>query len=96
MKLESALGVHMGVKAGRLSGRRLGYSQVVNPVYLRAKGTMSAKSLVRHWFKNLTSNIVMSVWPEPFVDRRGRLYGNIIGLVDLMQGAARPERAESL
>ncbi len=96
VKLEAAMGVHLGTKAGRLSGRRLGYSQIVNPVYLRTKGTITRASLLQHWFKNIVSNVVLSLRPEPYVDRRGRLHGNILGFRDLLLGGARPERAEWL
>jgi hypothetical protein len=30
--------------------------------------------------------------PEPFVDRRGRLRGNMIALADVMRGRLAPER----
>ena len=76
--------MHLGTKAGRLSGRRLGYSQIVNPVYLRTKGTITRASLLQHWFKNIVSNVVLSLRPEPYVDRRGRLHGNILGFRDLL------------
>lgn len=33
-------GVHRGVTRGRMPGRRLGFSQIVNPVYLVRKGSM--------------------------------------------------------
>jgi GT2 family glycosyltransferase len=33
VKCLEARGVHMGVKGGRISGDRLGYSQIVNPLY---------------------------------------------------------------
>ena len=93
IKLGEALGVHLGVKAGRLSGRRLGYSQIVNPVYLRQKGTLTTSSLVWHVFKNLASNAALSMHPEPYVDRIGRLCGNARGAAELVLGRARPERA---
>ena len=35
--LRSLLGVHLGLKSGRVSGVRFGYSQVANPVYLIKK-----------------------------------------------------------
>ncbi len=76
IRLGEALGVHLGVKAGRLSGRRLGYSQIVNPVYLRQKGTVTTSSLIWHVFKNIVSNAALSFYPEPYVDRFGRLRGN--------------------
>ena len=93
IRLGEALGVHLGVKAGRLSGRRLGYSQVVNPVYLRRKGTLTTSSLIWHVVKNITSNAVLSFCPEPYVDRFGRLRGNARGAAELVLGRASPERA---
>ena len=96
VQLGSAMGVHLGAKAGRVSGRRLGYSQIVNPCYLYTKGTMSLASLGQHWFKNVVSNLARSLRPEPFIDRRGRLSGNILGAMDLLRGIVRPERAETV
>lgn len=93
IRLGEALGVHLGVKAGRLSGRRLGYSQIVNPVYLRRKGTVTTASLIWHVFKNVTSNAALSLYPEPYVDRFGRLRGNARGAAELVLGRASPERA---
>ena len=40
-------GVHMGAKGGRTSGRRLGYSQIANPVYLLRKKTIPPKLALR-------------------------------------------------
>ncbi len=34
VKNDGLMGVHLGVKAGRTSGVRLGYSEIANPVYL--------------------------------------------------------------
>ena len=93
IRLGEALGVHLGVKAGRLSGRRLGYSQIVNPVYLHRKGTVTTSSLIWHVFKNIASNAALSFHPEPYVDRFGRLQGNARGAAELVMGRASPERA---
>ena len=38
--LPACCGVHLGMKAGRTSGVRFGYSQIANPIYLVRKGTM--------------------------------------------------------
>ena len=96
IKLGSAVGVHLGVKSGRVSGHRLGYSQIVNPVYLHRKGTMTTGSLLIHLFRNLTSNLLRSPLPERHVDRFGRLRGNVKGVRDLLCGVLLPERAEFL
>lgn len=95
LKLGAAIGVHLGIKSGRPSGRRLGYSQVVNPVYLRRKGTMSTACLVDHVARNVAANLVKSFRPEPHIDRRGRLAGNARAIFDLVVGSATPERAQT-
>jgi GT2 family glycosyltransferase len=96
IKLGTAVGVHLGVKRGRVSGRKLGYSQVMNPAYLRAKGTMTTSQTIRHVFKNVGSNLKGSLQPEPFIDRRGRLLGNLIAVTDLLRGRLTPQRAETI
>ncbi len=87
-------GVHLGTKrAGRSPGRRLGYSQIVNPIYLAKKGTMDWKRCGRQIVRNVSANTLYSFKPEPWVDRRGRLLGNLIGLFDVARGINEPERA---
>ena len=93
VRLASARGVHMGAKGGRLAGDRLGYSQVVNPAYMNRKGTMRTRLALAQVFRNLTSNLAMSVRPEPHVDRLGRLRGNLRGVADVLAGRLEPERA---
>ncbi len=96
IKWSHAYGVHMGVKSGRVSGERLGYSQVVNPIYMLGKGTMSLIKVVDHIFRNTASNFARMLWPEPFVDRRGRAKGNLIALADVLRGRLEPERAAAI
>ncbi|MCJ2055995.1 glycosyltransferase [Methylobacterium sp. J-048] len=93
VKCMAARGVHMGVKGGRIAGDRLGYSQVVNPLYMLRKGTMTYAQVLDHLFRNFTSNLARSAVPEPFIDRRGRLRGNLRGAVDALLGRLEPERA---
>jgi GT2 family glycosyltransferase len=85
-------GVHLGHKQGRARGIPLGYSQIANSVYLAAKRTVPRSHLVQLALRNLLSNAARSLRPEPFVDRRGRLLGNIIALADLVRGRIAPER----
>lgn len=84
-------GVHLGAKSGRVSGVRFGYSQVCNPVYLMLKGTMPASFGLELMARNLMANAVKSFWPEPYVDRRGRLRGNLIAALHLLRGRVQPE-----
>src|SRR5580704_12167584 len=96
IKCASASGVHMGVKVGRVAGDRFGYSQVVNPIYMLRKGTMTVGQVASHLFRNITSNVTRALRPEPFIDRRGRLRGNLRGLADVLQGCIEPERAAAI
>ncbi|MFC0205260.1 glycosyltransferase family 2 protein [Novosphingobium soli] len=85
-------GVHLGASGGRTSGKRLGYSQVANVLYLRRKGTMRAALGHRLLFGNLAANALRSLRPEPAIDRRGRLLGNLIALADWLRGRVDPRR----
>lgn len=58
IKCASASGVHMGVKSGRVAGDRLGYSQVVNPIYMLRKGTMTAGQVAGQLFRNMTCHFL--------------------------------------
>jgi len=93
VRLHMASGVHLGVKVGRSSGVRLGYSQVANPLYLSRKGLgYSFGRALSHIACNFAMNAGRFAWPEPYVDRRGRLRGNLRALGDLVRGRLRPER----
>lgn len=92
MLVAAARGVHLGAKSGRTSGLRLGYSQVMNPVYLARKGSYPWNHAVRSIGRHLLANAVRSLRPEPHVDRRGRAVGNMRALLDLARGRVTPER----
>lgn len=93
VQLDAARGVHLGVKRGRGSGIRLGYSQVANPLYLAGKrcGYPFGRA-AGHIARNIAMNLARAGWPEPYVDRRGRLRGNFVALHDLVVGRMAPER----
>lgn len=84
-------GIHLGTKRGKGSEVRLGYSQIINPVYVVRKGNMSFAYAFRLVSKNFLANLVKSVRPESYIDRRGRLRGNLIGMFHLMTGRLTPE-----
>lgn len=96
VKTDAFVGVHLGTKGGRTSGVRLGYSQVHNPLYLWRKGTMPRAKALRLMVRNVASNHARSLWPEPWVDRIGRVRGNWLGLADVLRGRLTPERIEDL
>jgi len=89
---ESLLGVHLGTKTGRTAGLLLGYSQVANPVYLIRKGSVRPAPVLKLMTKNILSNLAKSLWPEPWIDRSGRMRGNMIALRDLLRGRCAPAR----
>jgi GT2 family glycosyltransferase len=95
-KAAALWGVHMGAKAGRSPGLRLGYSQVANTAYLAAKGTLTRSVARRMILGNIAANCIKSVVSEPWCDRRGRLRGNLVALADALRGRMAPERALEL
>jgi GT2 family glycosyltransferase len=92
VQVPGAYGVHLGAKVGRTSGRRLGYSQIVNCVYLAKKGTYPWRRAMLSSLRNVLANLFRSIAPEPYIDRRGRLLGNLLGIWDALRGRERPER----
>lgn len=93
VRTDAFAGVHCGVKAGRDgAGKRLGYSQVVNPFYLWRKGTVTARFALRMGLRNLLANHVYALRPEPWIDRAARARGNWLGLADIVRGRAAPGR----
>jgi glycosyltransferase involved in cell wall biosynthesis len=92
MKSNKLVGVHLGVKSGRTSGVRFGYSQIANPIYLIHKGTMSWKHARMLMWRNIAANLIRSLYPEPWIDRKGRLKGNLIALADMVTSKLSPSR----
>lgn len=84
-------GVHLGVKSGRVSGLRFGYSQITNPIYLLRKGTVPPAFALGLLSRNFLANIMGSIRPEPWVDRRGRLKGNLLAIRHVIAGRVEPE-----
>ena len=96
VRADALWGVHLGHKQGRVRGVTLGYSQIANALYLAQKGTVPKPYLAKLAGKNMLINAVRSLHPEPYVDRRGRLLGNMVALADLLRGRIAPERALEL
>ena len=91
VKTNLVWGIHLGAKRGKGSEIRLGYAQIVNPAYIVCKGNMSVSYAFQLAARNFLANLVKSIYPESYVDRRGRLRGNLIGLSHLMVGRLTPE-----
>ncbi|MEM9168736.1 MAG: glycosyltransferase [Pseudomonadota bacterium] len=85
-------GVHMGVTSGRLSGKRLGYSQIANPIYLLRKRTMPHKLARRLMVRNFSSNLANTILVGRKVGRPSRLLGNMMAIRDYFTGRLDPRR----
>jgi GT2 family glycosyltransferase len=96
LRLHGARGVHLGTKSGRVTQTRLGYSQVANAVYLARKGSYPWSHALRSVGRHIAMNAARAPFPEPHVDRIGRLRGNLIALADLARGRAHPMRIMEL
>jgi GT2 family glycosyltransferase len=95
-RLADARGVHMGAKSGRGPGLRLGYAQVINPIYIARGGAYHWNRALRSVGRHILMNLLRSPWPEPWIDRRGRLKGNLLALADVLRGRIDPARVSGL
>jgi GT2 family glycosyltransferase len=85
-------GVHLGLKSGKMSEVRLGVSQIVNPVYLYFKGSLRLRDAVRLLLRPLLKNIMRVFSPEPYICRRRRLWGNMLGFAHILSGRVDPAK----
>jgi len=83
-------GVHLGFKKSGERQAAAGYSQIANPVYLARKGNVSWQFAWTGMLRNLSANMFHLLRPEPWVDRRGRLLGNVHGRRALAVGQLAP------
>ena len=91
VKTNAFAGVHRGVNKRRSPGFQLGFSQIVNPVYLVQKGAMSGRKAANLMVRNFLANHIKALRPEPFIDRRGRMLGNWLGIFHVLRGPADPK-----
>jgi glycosyltransferase involved in cell wall biosynthesis len=91
----AAYAVHLGWRGGRIGGRRLGFSQIVNPFYLWQKSRVFslAHIVIQCWLRCLVGNILGLISGEAIEDRPGRLRGNALGFLHLLSGQVDPEHA---
>lgn len=86
------VGVHLGVKGGRTSGIRFGYSQIANPIYLAKKGTMNKSYAKTILLNNVVSNIFHTITFDQTKDYKGRLYGNFLAVCHLLTAQLHPTK----
>jgi GT2 family glycosyltransferase len=89
--------VHLATRASKFSDRRNGYALVMNGFYLWRKGSQSALSFLRTTSKGIIANICGMIVIRRGISRaqrRGNLWGNILGFRDIIIHGAQPERIE--
>lgn len=93
-----SLAVHLRVNEGRVSYRALGFSEIMNPVYLAAKGTIPVwHALYGFVLRKPLANVVRSLTGGPRkTERRERLVGNCIALRCILSGKLDPDRASDI
>jgi GT2 family glycosyltransferase len=94
--ISNACGVHLSVKTGRITGVRMGYAQVANPIYLARKGTFPWSLVFQFILGPCLKNLVRSWAPEAHVDRLGRFCGNLAAFRDLLTGTLSPTQITNL
>lgn len=84
--------VHLRYPGGRISQRKLGFSEIMNSVYLAQKGSAPWKVAIRrNIIKKPISNIFHLLTSRD-TNRLSRLYGNLIALSNLARGNIAPEK----
>jgi GT2 family glycosyltransferase len=94
--ISNACGVHLSTKVGRITGTRMGYAQVANPIYLARKGTFPWSHVLRFIAGPCLKNFVRSLAPEAHIDRLGRFCGNLAAFRDLLMGTLSPKQIVDL
>lgn len=89
--------VHRAASSGgRQNHLRLGYSQVMNPVYLARKGSFPTWLGAQQILRPVAKNALLSVAGSSTGWRRERLRGNGMALRDALGGRITPERIAQL
>jgi len=88
----SAQCVHLGWRGSRISGQKMGYSQIINPIYLWKKARVFPLRhiVTQYWMRCLVANCIGVVWGKAEDDRLNRLKGNTLAMWDLVNGRCDP------
>lgn len=98
VEFNSAVAVHLGSRSGRIGGVRMGFSEIVNPIYLWIKNrTFSIPYIViQYWLRCLAGNVLGVLGRDPEYDRIGLLKGNLLGFLHLLSGHCDPSHITKL
>ncbi|MFT3860521.1 glycosyltransferase family 2 protein [Micropruina sp.] len=96
-KVDDCVIVHRGAgSGGRTNHVRLGYSQVMNPIYLHRKGSFPLWLMMLETVPRTMKNVVRAVFGSEKEWRRARVRGNLLALGDALIGRITPERITEL
>jgi GT2 family glycosyltransferase len=96
-RVDDCVIVHRAATSGgRQSHVRLGYSQVMNPIYLWKKGSFPGWLAFREIFRPAAKNVAFSVVGSQSAWRRQRLKGNAVAMTDVLRSRITPERITEL
>jgi predicted protein tyrosine phosphatase len=99
MSVDRCLLVHLRTGASRISAVRLGYAQLMNPFYLWRKGSQDWYPTLRVCARSLTGNALGCLVARRGItrsERRKRLWGNALGLRDVLLCGAQPESIQRI
>jgi GT2 family glycosyltransferase len=92
-RVDDCVIVHRGASSGgRQAHRRLGYSQMMNPIYLWRKGSFPLWLAAWEIFRPTAKNVAKSIAGRQASWRRERLGANWMALRDALRGRVTPER----
>ena len=93
-----AVAVHLGARSGRIGGTRMGFSEIVNPLYLWAKNRTFPLSyiVVQYWLRCLVGNVLGILKKDSEYDRVGLLKGNFLGMLHLLKGTCDPAHIKQI
>jgi glycosyltransferase involved in cell wall biosynthesis len=98
VEFQGSVAVHLGSRSGRIGGVRMGFSEIVNPLYLWARNrTFPLRYIVvQYWIRCLVGNILGTLARDSEYDRVGLLSGNLLGFTHLCHGLCDPAHITKL
>ena len=84
--------VHLGWRGSRISGMRMGYSQIINPFYLWRKARVFTLRhiVIQYWARCVVANCIGVACGNRDEDRWNRLRGNAVAAWHLITGRCDP------
>lgn len=92
VRVQDCMIVHLGAKSGgRMAHTRLGFTQVMNPVYFLVKRSFTVRETFHEISRPLAMNVLRSLMGPSKIWRRKRLLGNAIAISYIIRRRIEPE-----